>query len=313
MTCAPFVHCFLAACTGVWASACAEPPAPVPVLFAPDVLEPVGRFTLTPGSSPDGRTLYFAQTDCLPIWECPQTLRSMDRTATGWTRPKRVVLPQDARVDYPSITPDGRYLLFSWAATSPDRPDIALNDNFDLWRLDLESPGATPERLEGPDLNRLRTGRVRTLRFVNNETAPILTQNGDLYFWTERLDGVGERDVYVARADPAGGFRAPEPLPTPINSTGRDDGAWVSPDGTLMLVTYGDRGGCGGNDLFISHLVAGRWSPPRNLGCTINSGYDDGGGMLIPGADTLVFMSSRPFTGSHGGEVALWSVPFIPD
>lgn len=288
--------------------AVADTGSPQPVLFLPEILEPEGRFTLTPGFTPDGRTMFFAQTECLPIWECPQRLKRIDRTPTGWTKPHLVPLPQEGRVDYPSVTPDGRYLLFSWAAVRTDYPEIGIDINFDLWRLDLTDPAAVPELLEGPDLNRLRAGRVKTLRFVNNETAPILTETGDLYFWTERLDGVGERDVYLARGDGKGGFQKPEPLPAPINSQGRDDGAWVSADGTLMLITYADRGGCGGNDLFISNKIDGLWSEPRNLGCTVNSAYDDGAGALIPGTQTLVFVSSRPFDGRAPGTPALWEI-----
>jgi len=293
--------------------ATAQTVIPSPVLYLPEVLDFPGRFTLTPGFTPDGQTMFFAQTECLPIWECPQRLKRIDRTPTGWTMPRLVPLPQDARVDYPSVTPDARYLLFSWAATRPDYPEIGINVNFDLWRLDLTYPTAVPELLEGPDLNRIRAGRVRTLRFVNNETAPILTINGDLYFWTERLDGVGERDVYVARSNGRGGFLQPEPLPSPINSIGRDDGAWISPDGQLMLLTYADRGGCGGSDLFLSRKVGETWSEPTNLGCTINSPYDEGAGVRIPGTHTIVFVSSRPFAGSTEGTVALWSVDLQPE
>ncbi|MFN0098530.1 MAG: hypothetical protein ACKVS7_07640 [Gemmatimonadaceae bacterium] len=279
-----------------------------PVLFLPEVLDPYNRFTLPPGFSADGRTMFFSQTECLPIWQCPQRLKRIDKTSSGWTAPRLVPLPQDARGEAPSVTPDGRYLLFSWAATRPEHPEVAVNDNFDLWRLDLTVPGAAPEPLRGPDLNRPRAGRVKTLRYVHNETAPSLTTEGDLYFWTERLDGVGERDVYVARATSDGGFAKPEPLPAPINSEGWDDGAWVSADGKLMLITYSNRGGCGGNDLFLSRRIAGRWTEPKNLGCEVNSAYDDGAGMIIPGSRTLVFMSGRPFPGGQSGAVALWTV-----
>lgn len=286
----------------------ADAGAAAPVLFLPETLEPSGRFTLTPGFTPDGRTMFFAQTDCLPIWECPQRLMRIDMGPEGWSHPAPVPLPQDVRADYPSVTPDGRYLLFSWAGERPEYAGLDIDVNFDLWRLDLTDPAAEPEPLEGPDLNRPRAGQVKTLRFVNNETAPILTEAGDLYFWTERLDGVGERDVYIAQADGSGGFQRPRLLPAPINSPGRDDGAWVSPDGQLMLITYSDRGGCGGNDLFASRKIDDVWTEPQNLGCHINSPYDEGAGSIIPGTQTMVFMSSRPFDGGMPGTVALWAV-----
>ncbi len=284
-----------------------ETPPPQPVLFLPSVLEPSGRFTLTPGFTPDGQTMFFSQTECLPIWDCPQQLKRIDRTPTGWTKPRLMPLPQAGRVDYPSVTPDGRYLLFSWAAVRDDYPHIGIDTNFDLWRLDLSKAGAVPELLQGPDLNRIRAGAVKTLRFVNNETAPILTEDGHLYFWGERLDGVGDRDIYMAPGDGNGGFEAPKPLPAPINSKSGDDGSWVSADGTLMLVTYDDRGGCGGNDLFISYKTEGSWSDPKNLGCNVNSAFDEGAGALIPGTQTLVFVSSRPFPDGEKGTPALWT------
>ena len=278
-----------------------------PQLFLPEVLAAGGRITLTPGFSPDGSTMYFAQTECTPIWECPQRLKRMARASNGWSKPERVPLPQDARVDYPSVTPDGRYLLFSWAAVRPELPSVKLNDNFDLWRLDLADPAAVPVLLRGPDLNRIREGTVRTLRFVHNETAPIQTRKGDLYFWSERLDGMGDRDVYRARPDGYGGFQRPELLPAPINSPQGDDGAWISPDGQTMLITYQDRGGCGGSDLFIAHRTRDSWTKPVNLGCTINSRYDEYAATIVPGTRTLVFPSTRPFKDATKGAVALWS------
>jgi len=210
--------------------------------FYPEDLQADGRITLTPGFSPDGQTMYFAQSECAPIWECPQRLKSSVRTESGWSAPELVPLPVDSRVDYPSVTPDGKRLLFSWMVTHPEsqRPDS--DGNFDLWTLDLQESEAEPQPLRGPDLNRVRAGKVRTLRFVNNETAPILTNAGDLYFWGERLDGLGDRDVYVARSKASGGFEEPQPLPAPINSDRADDGAWISPDGKTMLITYSDRG-----------------------------------------------------------------------
>lgn len=215
-------------------------------------------------------------------------------------------LPQDARVDYPSVTPDGRYLLFSWAATRPEYAGRDIYENFDLWRLDLTDPAATPQPLDGPNLNRIREGAIKKLRFVHNETAPILTVASDLYFWSERLDGMGDRDVYRARPDGKGGFRRPELLPAPINSAKADDGAWISPDGQTMLITYADRGGCGGSDLFMAQRKGEGWTDPVNLGCGINPPFDEYAATLIPGSRSIMFASTRPFEGASVYAVALW-------
>lgn len=275
--------------------------------FYPDVLEARDRFTLTPGFSPDGQTMYFAQTECLPIWDCPQRIKRSVRTPDGWGPPELLPLPRADRADYPSVTPDGRTLLFSWQVTHPGAETPDSQDNFDLWSLDLTDPDARPQPVTGPDLNRVRAGRERTLRFVHNETQPTLTRAGDLYFWSERLDGAGDRDVYVARADGRGGFLAPELLPAPINSASADDGAWVSPDGRVMFITYSDRGGCGGSDLFVAYREDGVWSAPQNLGCDINSPYNELAASLVPGTSQIVFPSDRPREGAAPGAVQLWT------
>lgn len=148
-----------------------------------------------------------------------------------------------------------------------------------------------------------------TLRFVNNETAPQLTLDGDLYFWTERLDGPGERDIYVARSDGKGGFAKPEPLPAPINSAERDSLGWISPDGDLMLLTYNGRGGSGDDDLFLAWKEGERWSTPVNLGTTVNSPFADFAARLSPGLRTLVFSSTRPFDAQGPGLIQVWEIP----
>lgn len=279
-----------------------------PQRFHPEALGQDGRVTLTPAFSPDGQTIYFAQSECSPIWECPQRLKRSRLTPSGWSPPELVPLPAEGRVDWPSVTPDGGQLLFSWATARARHAGRSVNEDFDLYSLDLSDSQAVPQPFDMADINRIRGGAIRTTRFVHNETAPSLTEGGDLYFWTERLDGIGERDVYVAPSDGRGGFLTARPLPPPINSTGRDDGAWVSPDGRLMLVTYEDRGGSGGSDLFVSHKIAGAWSTPRNLGPLVNSSHGEGAGRLTPDGALLVFTSDRPISDGARGLLQVWSV-----
>lgn len=278
----------------------------VPERFAPAALGQDGRITLTPAFTPDGKTIYFAQSECTPIWECPQRLKRSRLTAAGWSTPELVRLPSDGRVDYPSVTPDGRRLLFSWATERARHAGRNVLDDFDLYELDLDDPDATPQPLDMADINRIRGGAIRTTRYVHNETAPSLTVDGDLYFWTERLDGVGERDIYVAPSNGRGGFQKARPLPAPINSPARDDGMWVSADGRTMIVTYTDRGGSGGADLFVSHWTDGSWSTPTNLGPSVNSPYSDFAGRLSPDGGSLVFTSDRPVGEEASGLLQVW-------
>jgi Tol biopolymer transport system component len=283
--------------------------AAAPERFHPEALQQDGRVTLTPAFTPDGETMYFAQSECSPVWECPQQLKRARRSGATWTTPERVPLPAPGRVDYPSVTPDGGTLLFSWAAARDRLPGAKVDSDFDLYALDLRTPGAAPRALDHPDINRIRGGAVRTLRFVHNETAPQLTLAGDLYFWTERLDGPGERDIYVARSDGRGGFLAPVALPEPINSPGRDTLGWISPDGRMMLLTYSGRGGSGEDDLFVAWKDAAGWSAPSNLGPVVNSPQSDFAPRLTPDGRTLLFSSTRPFGEQPAGLIQVWAMP----
>lgn len=279
------------------------------VRFAPEALGQDGRITLTPGFAPDGRTIYFSQSECAPIWECPQQLKRSTFVDGAWSTPEVVAQTAGDRVDFPSVSPDGRSLLFSWATDRGRHQGQNVYEDFDLYRLDLDDPDAVPIPLDEPDINRIRSGSLRTLRYVNNENAPILTRNGDLYFWTERLDGVGERDVYVALSNGRGGFLEARPMPAPINSTGRDDGAWINADGNLMLITYSNRSGEGGADLFVSTREKGGWTEPANLGPTVNSSSNDFAATITPDNERILFTSNRPVPGRPDRIAQVWTIP----
>lgn len=280
--------------------------------LAPQALRQDGRVTLSPGFSPDGQTMYFTQANCALIWECPQRLMRSALVDGEWQDAQAVPLPFDGRVDWPSVTPDGRTLLFSWATGRDRHLGENVREDFDLYSLDLTREGALPVPLDEPDINRIRGGEVRTLRFVNNETAPVLTRDGDLYFWSERLDGPGERDVYVARRS-SDGFARPVPLPAPINSSKREDGSWVNAAGGLLLFSTPDRGGEGGSDIYCSRRIDGGWSEPVPLGPATNSRFNDFAARLTSDGTRIVFTSDRPASaGAEPGLYQVWEAP-VPD
>lgn len=283
--------------------------AEFPQRFYPESLGQDGRVTLPPAFSPDGRTIYFAQSECSPIWECPQQLKRSQRTSNGWSSPENFQRFGEGRVDWPSVSPGGKTLFFSWAGRRSRHVGEEVEVDFDLFSLDLGDEAASPHPIDQPDINRIRGGSNRRLRFVNNEAAPHLTRDGDLYFWTERLDGIGERDVYMAPSDGKGGFLEARPMEAPINSRERDQLGWISPEGDLMLLTYDGRGGSGDDDIFVSRKTKSGWSEPQNLGQQVNSAYADFGARLTPDRRWLVFGSTRPFEGQAAGLIQVWYVP----
>ena len=281
---------------------------PVAERYYPEQLQQDGRLALTPGFSPDGKVMYLTQGPCGRIGDCPQQLKVSRWSEAGWSTPEPLPQVPGRRSEAAAVTPDGRSLLFSWSAVRARHAGADAPEDFDLYRLDLTDTEASPEPIDEPDINRIRGGRVKTLRFVHNETAPVLTNAGNLYFWSERLDAVGERDGFIARADGNGGFLAPEPLA--VNTSGREDWFWVDPNETVLFFASTDRGGAGGSDIFVSkRLPDGRWGDAVNLGAAVNSAADDYYARLTPDGETLLFTSNRAFDGQARGLAQVWSIP----
>lgn len=67
-------------------------------------------------------------------------------------------------------------------------------------------------------------------------------------------------------------------LGAPVNSAGEETDLYVSPDESfLILVASEKEGGYGGDDLWLSRAVGGKWSELTNLGQPVNSnGYEYG-------------------------------------
>ncbi|MFK8011792.1 MAG: hypothetical protein AB8B80_07115 [Marinicellaceae bacterium] len=236
-------------------------------------------------------------------------MRRSDRTENGWSTPVNVKLPSEGRVDWPSVSPNGEMLIFSWSAQRKELANLDINENFDLYTLDLTNTIAVPKPINTGDINRPRAGQVKTLRYVHNESLPSLTNNGSLYFMTERLDGIGERDIYKSQLQTDGTFTTAVPLAAPINSPERDDGVWVNAEESVMLLTYPNRGGQGGPDLFISFRSKEQWSQPLNIGAKINTQYAEFAGRLTPDNKSVLFTSDRPFDGQPQGLLQVWAAP----
>lgn len=283
-----------------------------PTRFAPETISIDGQVTLSPAFTPDGKTAYFPRANCPLIWQCPQLLFQSDYIDGAWRTAKLVPGLGDFRVDWPSVSPDGEQLVFSWTAPQAKYADLDIIENFDLYTLQLGAADAEPAPISGADVNRPRSGRLKTLRAFHVQSAGTLTVDGDLYFWDEREDGIGERDVFVARSDGQGGFLDVEALPAPINSKGRDQLGWINPSGTVMLLAYPDRGGEGGDDIFISRRSGSVWSQPQPLGPLVNSPSYEGGARFTPDGTSLVFTSNRSFPGAPDGLLQVWQIPTAP-
>ena len=129
----------------IQASAASVSEIEAPKRFAPEALSQDGRITFTPAISPDGQQLFFTQADCKLIWECPQELYRAQRQGHGWSTPEKVGFSAGERVEWPSFSPDGKTLLFSWATDRERHRGLDIYEDFDLFKIDLSRPDAAPE------------------------------------------------------------------------------------------------------------------------------------------------------------------------
>ena len=158
---------------------------------------------------------------------------------------------------------------------------------------------------------------------VNNQH-PAISKNGlSLYFSSDRAGTFGKLDIWVSQRpsldDSWGTLQNPGPN---INSSNIDMAPGFTPDGHWLYFHSDRPGGCGpsGSDLYVSHRKDKHddfgWEPAENLGCVINSIYDDAGPTFFDDEELdvtlLYFTSTRPAP-LGGGGFDIYVSPLQPD
>jgi hypothetical protein len=199
--------------------------------------------------------------------------------AAGWSKPEPPAFAGGGVEADPWFTPDGRSLYFiSTRATKS-----GMSKDLDIWRVDRAGKDgwAEPMRLPEP---------------INSPAAewfPRLSPDGWLYFGSGRPGGLGETDIWRARAGPDGVFTV-ENLGKAVNTEGNEYEPLPSPDGSrLILMT--DAG------VFESRRAEdGSWSPRKKLGRDVNVNGTEIGPLFSPSGKTLLF--ARATAGPDSGE-----------
>ena len=105
---------------------------------------------------------------------------------------------------------------------------------------------------------------------------PALSPDGRfLYYVTDRRNGQGGTDIYVAERKTNGKWGDPQNLGPIVNTALNEGFPFVHPDGRLFFSSKGHPG-YGGFDLFVTYRnPKGEWTTPVNLGRPVNSSVDD--------------------------------------
>lgn len=103
------------------------------------------------------------------------------------------------------------------------------------------------------------------------ESSCSITADGSMfYFISERPEGLGQGDIYVAKRQ-GNGWAKPENLGKLINTELDEKFVFIHPNGRTLYFASDGHQTLGSYDIFRSEFVNGQWSVPINLGYPINT------------------------------------------
>ena len=265
-----------------------KPPADSAELFAPGIISTGSFEHSAPAFSPDGKTVVWA------VMEMPSyhtILLEMNYENGKWSSPHSPLFSDtSANAVYPSFSPDGKHLYFS-SDRKTSVNDTSIKGNR-LWKVQKNENGwAAPMLLD-------------TVVSKGGEYASSVAENGNLYF-TYGPYRSPDWNIYMSEKKKD---KFSKPTRLSINSTGYEDGPFVSP-GDSYMIFESDSGENikGGTDLFICFKNKdGQWSKPKNMGSKINTSSFERFARVSPDGKYLFFGSNRNQTEMQRGFDIFW-------
>jgi hypothetical protein len=123
------------------------------------------------------------------------------------------------------------------------------------------------------------------------ELGPSLSE-GSLYFSSARRSGLGGLDGYRARRE-AGGFAAPDNVGPTLNTAASESDLETTADGRWLLFWSDRPGGAGGGDLYAAPRTEAGWGTAVRLPGELNSPQFDFTPTLSADGQWLYFASTR--------------------
>jgi len=233
---------------------------------------------LGPVIAPDGRTLFFTRGGARgnqDIWY------SHADSSGGWSpavrMPEPLTNPYNNFVE--SVTPDGNTLLVGgrYLGNSSIVTGLALaHRTRDGW--------STPEPL-----------RITNYSSRSRSVSSCLgSDGGTIVMSLEREGGLGRQDLFVSFRGGDGGWSEPMSLGASVNTPDADFAPFLAADGVTLYFASKGHGGFGDADIFVTRRLDAtwrNWTPPVNLGPTINSGEWDAY-YVIPASGEFVYFGS---------------------
>jgi tetratricopeptide (TPR) repeat protein len=196
---------------------------------------------------------------------------------------------------WPSITADGRMLMFTRQSNSPD-DQYAISQAQEDFYVSLASDSGWQKAFNaGAPLNTRQ-----------NEGAQSLSSNGNYMFFTacDRMGASGSCDIYFSYLVD-GKWSEPSNLGWPVNTASWESQPSISADGKTLFFSSNRPGGYGGKDIWFSRLDENNlWTKPVNPGTSINTEGDEMSPFIHFDGKTLYF-SSDGRTGMGGFDIYL--------
>uniref|UniRef100_UPI00404794B4 OmpA family protein n=1 Tax=Roseivirga sp. TaxID=1964215 RepID=UPI00404794B4 len=125
-----------------------------------------------------------------------------------------------------------------------------------------------------------------------NEGTASISADGNTLVYTacNAPDGLGSCDLYVSYRE-GSDWTAPKNLGRAVNTMHWESQPSLSQDGRLLYFVSSRPNGMGGQDLWQSKKVNGKWAEAENLGESINTRFDDCSPYIHPNGVNLYFAS----------------------
>ena len=244
-----------------------KPPGMKPEIFAPGIIS-TGFDESNVFFSPDGRELYYYMRGS------PHSVILYMKEENGqWTKPAVASFSGKYGGEF-SLSPDGKTILIDTNGNldSGGVPE----DVWNIWVMNRNGNGwRKPRKIEN---------------LTNTGGYPVIANNGNIYFFDTRKEGMGKQDIYISVFND-GNYGEPVNLGSTVNSEYSDLDPFIAPDESYLIFCSDRPEGVG---MYVSfHEKDGTWSKAVNMGNEINAGPKDLCPSVSPDGKYLFFTSTR--------------------
>lgn len=254
-----------------------KPPGMTPEIFAPGIIPTEDNEGLY-GFFDNGTLLLFDRTPA-DLEEWTPAVYRMEIKEGKWIQTDASPYQGRPWYHYYTTAPEGKQVYFAWRGSPGDKTS---SSDVNIWQVRKTSGGwAEPVKLASP------------VNSPDMDTYPSVTEDGTLYFFSNRQDGFGGHDIYRSPLT-EGKHATIENLGTSINTEYDELDPFIAPDESYLVFCSRSPEGFGGFDLYVTfHESDGTWTEPVNMGKGINTSAYDWVPYVTPDGKYFFFNSTR--------------------